>query len=227
MPRTSFIAAMVSELTWRKVIAMQGFLVVFTAYRFFPYVPPPGAAVVSEVMGFNLLIATLFANEAVNRGTRPLIVYPVSLLCAAILTGFLQWHLRAPFHLSLRVDDLDPRAWHKKYQHMVLITLDTILFGSCVMLVYVSRLRELACVQLARDAELLRAQTERELNRSRFAAIQMRLDPEQIVDQLRHLRYLYQSGKADAEQELDVLVRELRRRTLAVPAPVSSEAAAR
>jgi hypothetical protein len=108
---------------------------------------------------------------------------------------------------------------------MVLIALDTILFGSCVMLVYVSRLRELACVQLARDAELLRAQTERELNRSRFAAIQMRLDPEKIVDQLRHLRYLYESGKADAEQELDVLVRELRARTNAVAAPAMSEAA--
>jgi hypothetical protein len=99
MSRTSFIGAMVSELTWRKVIAMQGFSVVFVAYRFFPVMPPPGAAVVSEVMGFNVLIATLFANEAVNRGIRPLIVYPASLLCAAILSGTAQWYLRAPLHL--------------------------------------------------------------------------------------------------------------------------------
>jgi hypothetical protein len=172
-----------------------------------------------------VLIATLFANEAVNRGVRPLIVYPASLLCAAILAGIVQWYLRAPLHLLLLVDDLDPKASHKKYGHMVLIALDTVLFGSCVMLVYVSRLRELACVQLARDAELLRAQAERELNRSKFAAMQMRLDPEQIVDQLRHLRYLYQSGKADAEQELDVLVRELRTRTHSVAATEMSEAA--
>jgi hypothetical protein len=225
MSRTSFLGAMVSELTWRKLIAMQGFLVVQAAYRFFPVMPPPGGIVVGEVMGINVLIAILFANEAVNRGTHPLIVYPASLLCAAILTGIMQWYLRAPLHLSLLVDDLDPRASNKKYGHMVLIALDTILFGSCVMLVYVSRLRELACVQLARDAELQRAQTERELNRSKFAAIQMRLDPEQIVDQLRHLRYLYQSGKADAEQELDVLVRELRTRTHSVAAPGASEAA--
>ena len=225
MSRTSFTAAMISELTWRKMIAMQGFVMLFAAYRFFPVMPPPGAAVVGEVMGINVLIATLFANEAVNRGTRPLIVYPASLLSAAILTGIAQWYLRAPLHLLLLTDDLDPKASHIKYGHMVLIALDTVLFGSCVMLVYVSRLRELACVQLARDAELLRAQTERELNRSKFAAMQMRLDPEHIVHQLRHLRYLYQSGKAEAEQELDALVRELRTRTHAVAAPGMSQAA--
>jgi len=94
-----------------------------------------------------------------------------------------------------------------------------------MMSVYVRRLRELACVQSARDAELLRAQTERELNRSKFATMQMRLDPARIVDQLRHLRYLYQSGKAEAEQELDELVRELRTRTHAAAAQGTSQAA--
>jgi hypothetical protein len=223
MFRTSFIRAVVSELTWGKVIAMHGLLLVWLVYRFFPDVPPLAALVVNELMAINLLLAILVARETVNRGIHPMISFPAALVCAAILSGVLQWYVRRLFHLDLLQDDLDPSSLQRKYGHMIVIALDTILYGTCVMLVYVSRLRELACVQLARDAELRRTQMGRELTRSKLAATRMRLDPEQIIDELRHLRYLYQRGAPDAERQLDKLVAELRTRTRnALAAPTGS-----
>ena len=80
MWRTFFIRAALAELTWGKVIAMHGLLLLWTEYRFIPNWPPPAAWLVNEVVAVNLLFAILFAREAVKRGLRPMIAFPASLV---------------------------------------------------------------------------------------------------------------------------------------------------
>jgi hypothetical protein len=234
--RSSFLPAVLRELTWGKVIAAQAIAVVWHLYRYvetryFPEMPLPASyqlsgLVIQEFTAFSLLLGTLCAREAVRRGARDWAAYPTALLIAAAFTGIAQWYVRHWLGWMVMVDINPYSPGARKWGHMLYIGIDTLVYGAFVMLAYVSRQREIHCVKLAQAVELERTDMERELARSRLAAVNARIEPHLILAQLARLKQLYEAAMPQAERELDELVQQLRARTasaaLARPAPAAS-----
>jgi hypothetical protein len=115
--------------------------------------------------------------------------------------------------MTVAMDDYDPEHPFRRYGHMLVIGSQFLLTGTCFLLVYTNRVREVECILLTRAAQLRRARIERELAQSEFITVQTRLDPEQIHVDLLRLRDLYAHRAPTAESELDALVQSLRQRT--------------
>jgi hypothetical protein len=228
LPATvSYLRAVGALLTWRMLLLAQTLAVAQGLYAtlsiYINLVPGRDLGVlihfatvglVINEVGINcVVLATLCAYVAVRRGANGWLVYPVALLVASAFGGFAQWPARDAFHMRVAMDDYDPQHPFRRYGHMLVIGSQFLLTGTCFLLVYTNRVREVECILLARAAQLRRARIERELAQSEFITVQTRLDPEQIHVDLQRLRDLYTHRAPESESELDALVQSLRQRT--------------
>jgi hypothetical protein len=223
----SYLRSVAALLTWRRLLLAQVLAVAQGLYStvsvYINLVPGRdfGALIhfakvgllINEI-GINcVVLATLCAYVAVRRGANGWFVYPIALLLASGFGGFAQWPARDAFHMRVGMDDYDPQHPFRRYGHMLVIGSQFLLTGTCFLLVYTNRAREVECILLTRTAQLRRARIERELAQSEFITVQTRLDPEQIHVDLQRLRDLYARQAPEAESELDALVQSLRQRT--------------
>jgi hypothetical protein len=228
MPATvSYLRSVAALLTWRRVLLAQVLAVAQGLYStvsiYINLVPGRdlGALVhfakvgllINEIGINGVVLAVLCAYAAVRRGANGWLVYPIALLLASGFGGFAQWPARDAFHMRVAMDDYDPQHPFRRYGHMLVIGSQFLLTGTCFLLVYTNRAREVECILLTRAAQLRRARIERELSQSEFITVQTRLDPEQIHLDLQRLRDLYAHRAPEAESELDALVQSLRQRT--------------
>jgi hypothetical protein len=226
-PKESYLRAVAAQLTWRRILLAQVVAVAQGLYNTLTvliYLVPNrtlGAVIhfatvgilINEI-GINCVVfATLCAYVAVRRGANGWWAYPVALLLASGFGGFAQWPARDAFHMRVTMDDYDPQHPFRRYGHMLVVGSQFLLTGTCFLLVYTNRAREVECILLTRAAQLRRARIERELAQSELITVQTRLDPEQIHLDLQRLRDLYIHRSPQAESELDALVQSLRQRT--------------
>ncbi|HTC44614.1 MAG TPA: hypothetical protein VK696_06140 [Steroidobacteraceae bacterium] len=225
--KVSYLQSVAALLTWRMVLVAQALAIAQGLYStlsiYINLVPGRnfGALIhfatvgllINEI-GINCVVfATLCAYAAVRRGANGWLVYPVALLFASGFGGFAQWPARDAFHMRVAMDDYDPEHPFRRYGHMLVVGSQFLLTGTCFLLVYTNRAREVECILLTRAAQLRRARIERELAQSELITVQTRLDPEQIHLDLQRLRDLYIHRSPQAESELDALVQSLRQRT--------------
>jgi hypothetical protein len=227
--RQPFLQAVLSELTWRKFAIAQGVALAFFFYHYFDLATAPAAPprlsflwstfILAELSTLSIFAAAMCAMEAVHRGVSAWIIFPSVILLASVFTGVTQWYIRDAFRLQVVADDYDPLKPHRRYGHMLIVALYTSIYGACIMLVYVDRMREIEWVLAARNAELRRTQIERELMYSNLLAVRARIEPEQVIVDLARIQDLYARKSPEAERALDELVQELRARTLAAAPP--------
>jgi hypothetical protein len=224
-----YARAIVAELTRSKVIATQVIALSLSLYRYLEFRLASGSVpssfigssvVITELETCSVFFLTLCALEATRRGTSGWLAYPLALSIASLFSGSAQWHVRNALHFSVLSDD--HTAPHLRHGHMANIALETSIFGVCFMLAYINRAREVEWALLARAAELRRMQLERDLTHSELAAISARLDPEQVLKDLRRLQSLYASAAPAAAEELNTFVEALRKRAAASAAPQES-----
>lgn len=219
----NFVRAVLRNITWKRLLMVQ---IVGIGWHLFHYIDGITAAdlhlpltwhlsglVIQEFTVLSMLFGAFAAREAVNRGAAEWAAYPLALLTASFFTGVGQWYVRhwLSFKVIVDLNDYTPAA--RKWGHMLYIGVDTFVYGAFVMLVFANWQRQIRYVKLVQAAELHRAQIERELSRSKLAAMNARVDPDWLLAQLKYLRALYESAKPAAERELDLLVRQLRLKT--------------
>jgi hypothetical protein len=218
-----FVQAVLQEFTWPRLLTMQLLVLILVAMHVATLPSTPGAnsslsflvsAVIIAEFEFNsALLAAVCGHEAVRRGGRAWLVYPLVMIAAALFAVSGQWEVRSPFQLRVAIDDWDPSAPFRRYGHMLIMASETLAYAATITLVYTNRKRELDCVVLARMADLRRAQLERDLTTADLASVQARIDPEQMIRSLVMLQRLYQQCSPLAEPKLDELVGDLRART--------------
>jgi hypothetical protein len=219
---TSPVRAVLREITWRRVLVAQIITLTWLTFRYINtrYFPPEqlpdtfilSGLVIDELTAMVLLLGIYAGREATLRGVSSLLAYLAPLLVAGVFVGVSQYYLRHLFGFHLVVDDLPMAdAMMRKQFNMLYIGLDTVIYGAFVLLVYTNREYELDCVQKMREAELERANVERELTHARLADAQARLDPQVILPELAHIKRLYEAESPTAEPALNALAQRLRR----------------
>jgi hypothetical protein len=218
-----FIRAVLRELTWKRLVfahllGLASHLLHFvdTLAPGTPLVPLTwhlSGLVIQEFTILSLLIGILAASEAVRRGARDWVAYPVALLLASAITGIGQWYVRhwLGFEVLVDLNSYTPAA--RRWGHMLYIGIDTFVYGAFVMLVFANWQRHIRYVRLMQDAELRRAELGREISRSRLATFNAHIEPAWLHTQLDRLRSLYDALNPAAEAELDLLVAQLRAKT--------------
>jgi hypothetical protein len=218
-----FARAVLRRITFRNVLMAQvgatALNVLRTIELWGPHAPvnlPLSGLLITTLDAQCVLLALICADEAVRRGARRALAYPLTLLAATLCASVTQWYLRAWLGLFTVVNKPGVPAVIQKTQ-MLAVAIEVIVFGTLVMLVYLKRQQGMQILERARLAELSRAQTERRLIEARLAAAQASIDPQVLFDRLAHVRELYVQGSSAAEQSLEALIQELRARRLTDP----------
>jgi hypothetical protein len=218
--RQPIMRVVLRQVTWRRILLVQPIALVWLVFRivnthFFPPARLPPTFVISgiiidELTVIGLLLAILWAREAAHRGRSTLAAYAAPLVIVSLLVGFTQYYVRQWAGVQLIVDVDDPTAIRRKWFNMTYIALDTLIYGAFIMVTFVGREREKECVEQMRQVTLQRAELESELARSRLTELQARLDPQRVLAELAHIRTLYETESANAEESLDALAQDLR-----------------
>jgi hypothetical protein len=211
-----FVRAVLRRVTLRKVLMAQVAATALNTLRFIefwgPQMPasfPLSGFVITTLDAQCVLLALLCADEAVRRGARRALAYPLALMTATLCASVAQWYIRAWLGLFTVVNKPGVPSVVQKTQ-MLAVATEVIVFGALVMLVYLKRQRAMQTLERARLAELSRAQTERRLIEARLTAAQAYIDPQVLFDRLAQVGELYVLGSPAADVSLESLIQVLR-----------------
>jgi hypothetical protein len=230
-----FVRAAAASVTWRKLAYVQLLGLMWALVRTFEapasQAPPhhlAGLIIISSLGALFITLATLGADEAVNRGVAARLAYPIGLLLAVLLSSILQWYMRDWLDI-LPLEHTMPLA-RERLLRIAVAVIDVGGIGGIGMLVYVNRRAANRILAGVQDAERERVQGERRLVESRLAAAQAQVDPQALCTVLAGIGARYQAGAPDAHEHLESLIQELRgalARTIAVDNTVDNAVAAR
>ena len=232
LPRIGFAAAVLAELTWRRILMALALGLVLSVLRDAQnsaHSPPNFAlsSVVITVLGSQIvLLAALICDEAIKRGASDWLTYLVLLVAASILTTFGQWYVRGWLHLYTVANQPGVPMPFQRMQ-MIYVACDVFVFGGFAMLAYVNRRSAQRILDGISGAELRRVQIERQLTESRLAAARAHIDPRLLFDSLAEIRNLYSSADPQAEEKMDQLIRRLQATVTGMPALSESRSAVR
>jgi hypothetical protein len=203
----SFARAVLSALTWRKVLVMLAI-----AYLM-PLIWLAGGSsmrvvrvVVVGLCAIGNLLVALCADEMVKRGVRPRRLYPLAVFSALLVNCAIAGiaHLVAEFG----VFNVPP---NRQWLGVLVFAIDSSLWGTFAVFVYVnSRITE-RMARGIRDVEARRLRLESELVESRLAAAQARVDPQMLFGALAEVRDKLSADESDADTHLAALIQRLRR----------------
>ena len=210
-----FVRAVAATVTWRKVAYVQLLGLTWALVRIFevPASQAPahwvaGSIILSSLGALFITLATLAADEAVNRGVAARRAYPIGLLLAVLVSSILQWYLRDWLDI-LPLEHTMPLA-RERLLRIALAVIDVGGIGGIGMLAYANRRTANRILEGVQDAERERVQAERRLVESRLAAAQAQLDPGALCKVLAGIGARYQSGAPNAHESLESLIQELR-----------------
>jgi hypothetical protein len=200
----SFMRAVLSALTWRKVLVMLA-----VGYSMPLIGLAEGSSMrVARVLAVglcaigNLLIA-LCADETVKRGARLRRLYPLALLSVLLVN----YAIAAIAHFAVGFGPVNGREW----LGLLAFGIDSSLWGSFAVFVYVnSRITE-RMAQGVREVEMRRLRLETELVESRLAAAQAQVNPQMLLGALADVRRRLSVDAPDADEQLAALIQRLRR----------------
>ena len=147
------------------------------------------------------LIATLCAEEAVRRGMRVRVAFPVALVCASVL-GSLIWTMLW-FDLS----------WRRERSVVLFVVENTTQlgrWGALGMFVYCNRVSAERVLQHVRQAQMKRVRVERDLIRARLEAARAQIDAPALFAELASIRDSLRRNEPQAAVALDDLTQRLR-----------------
>lgn len=210
-----FVRAVAATVTWRKLAYVQLLALMWAVVRTFEApasrAPPhhmAGLLIISSLGALFIMLATLAADEAVNRGVAARRAYPIGLLLAVLLSSILQWHLREWLDI-LPLEHTLPLA-RERLLRIAVAVIDVGGIGGIGMLVYVNRRTANRILAGVQDAERERVQVERRLVESRLAAAQAQIDPQALCTVLAGIGARYESGAPNAHEHLESLIQQLR-----------------
>lgn len=162
-------------------------------------------ALMHLAMALCLLPATLLADDAVDRGSPPLLAYAAAVLGGTLAATLLQSALVAP----LPAGDVGPLL-RILPQHPMARYLEFLLWGAIVVAVYANRRRAQAAAARLQALQLRRTQAQQRVLSSQLLALQARVEPRFLFNTLALVRDLYEVDRGRAAAMLDDLIVYLR-----------------
>lgn len=157
----------------------------------------------------NLLVA-LVADEVARRGVALRLVYPLAMVsvllinCAiAEVAHWTQWYAGEAFNPQ-------PLPAALRWTAVLRFGLDQSLWGVFALFVYLNRRIAERMLQGIRETQLRRVRLERQLVESRLAAAQAQVDPQMLFGALAEVRGKLSAGAPEANEQLDLLIHQLR-----------------
>jgi hypothetical protein len=201
-------------ITWRRLMILQalGQLAIYLESReqhlFGTWMGHPSAGYVSMALSVFLLVPiALLSDEAVKRGAKPKIAYPIAVTLtvpvAIVATALTQ-------HVYLSVFGLPPGTPNLFWQSSIEASVHMYIYGAFGMLVFMNQRTADRMLENFRNSELRRAQLERQLVESRLATAEAQIDPTMLFEQLAEIRLGFKSGGERAEVQLTELIQTLR-----------------
>ena len=130
---------------------------------------------IETLLATTLVLGVLVADALVDRGASRVLVYAVTIVAATALAAWLQWIFRSM--LDLRVMSSMPGVPHDvSVTQPLLVFLEAGVSNALLMFVYVNRRTTLRALSRMYDAQLARAQTQRQTFESKLQAMQARVD---------------------------------------------------
>lgn len=222
----SLLGAVWAQITWRKLLAIEGIAGVVGILRWFelqqyhlPAFLLAGSAFNLMIGALLLLIAALCADELVNRGARPRVAYSLALLTASAVTAVAEWYARLWFGPAGMPTNL-------MAQQMAIAFVDIASYGGIGVLAYANRRTADRILENMRRAELKRVRLERQLIESRLATTQAQMDPNMLFATLGEIRDDMQRAAPGADGKLDGLIQRLRTALTKTVVASGTEAAA-
>lgn len=154
-----------------------------------------------------IILAVLFADEAVALGARRWLAYLTALFVACVIAAWAPRELCAWLGWQTFLSTSPPLVRETEPWRLF---LSFMLYGGMAIPVYVNRRTARLAADRLRVAELARAQSRRRTLESRLQALQARVEPQFLFNTLAQVRELYERDPALAARLLDDLIAYLR-----------------
>lgn len=203
----SFMRAVLSALTWRKVLVMLavGYSMPLIGLAEGSSMRVARVVVVGLCAIGNLLVA-LCADETVKRGLQLRRLYPLALLSVLVVNCAIA--VIAHFAFKFGSTNL-PLA--RQWLGLLVFGIDSSLWGTFALFVYVNSRVTQRMAQGVREVEGRRLRLEAEIVESRLAAAQAQIDPQMLLGALAEVRRKLSVNAPDADTQLAALIQRLRR----------------
>jgi hypothetical protein len=223
----SIANAVWARLTWPWILAAQavGFAVALVDSLMMRdqklQIPIPMVEVhfiACSLMALIIVPATLWADEAVRRGARPIRAYALALVSSVaialsistligachLVNGHIQFYMSAELAKS---PDGRSRPLSLTYCQDA---LNFLLYGGLPLLFHANRQAARRILERLRNVEAQRTRLERQLLESRLAAAEAQMDPVMLLASLAEIKGDFERSAPEADTKLANLIRKLR-----------------
>jgi len=213
----NWLRALARRVTWRVPAGALGLGILFNGLRVLeisgadarPDNVYVATAVMQTVAALFVILATLAADEAVERGVRRAIAYPIAVITGCALAAFAQVHVRSWFDLRLETDVIDLPPEVLSLQPLV-VFFELSIWAAIGVSLYVSHRGARRAAATRHATEVQRAFAQRRVFETRLCVLQARVEPGFLLDVLGHVRELSRSDLVAGERMLDALIDYLR-----------------
>ena len=157
-----------------------------------------------------VLLATLAADEAVDRGAKRLTAYGAAVVLGCAIAALAQFQAHRWLHWPTR-PELQGAA--HAYVHLVQplsVFLEYLLWCAIVVTVYVNRRTALRASAHLKATQAERARSQRRMLESRLQALQARVEPQFLFGTLKEVQQRYDVDPVQGSRMLDDLIVYLR-----------------
>ncbi len=205
-----FVRSTLHTVTWRLLLAAQAFGGTLGLFR---YLEARGHGASPHLLAARLChevpaalfmtLAACAANEAVVRGWPVRRAFALALACAAAASVLVQMQLGSWL-------GAEPAGSRARLAFALASFVGACLYWGMAILVFLNRRSAARMLAGVRNAELERMRLERRVIDSSLASAEAQIDPPLVLKRLAHIRGLYDTGRPDADEQLEALIADLR-----------------
>lgn len=157
------------------------------------------------LMAYCVMLATLVADEAVDRGAGRLRAYGWAVIAGSAVAAMAQWQVQRWLPWGADAGSLlTPIA------QAASVFLEYLLWVAIIVMVYANRRTALLASARMNAAQVQRAELQRRMLESKLQSLQARVEPEFLFGTLLQMRELYDLNPAQGAQMADDLIVYLR-----------------
>jgi LytS/YehU family sensor histidine kinase len=160
------------------------------------------------LMAYGVMLATLIADEAIDRGAKPLGAYGRAVITGCAVAAVVQLLVQRWLALGADADVAGNALIH--IAQAASVFLEYLLWAAIIVMVYANRRTALLALARMNAVQVQRAELQRRVLESQLQALQARVEPQFLFGTLVQMRELYDFNPAQGAQMADDLIAYLR-----------------
>ena len=157
-----------------------------------------------------VLLATLAADEAVDRGAKRLSAYGAAIVLGCAIAALVQFQAHRWLQWPTRLDLQRSVHTHVDLAQPLSVFLEYLLWCAIIVTIYVNRRTELQASGRLKAMQAERARSQRRMLESRLQALQARVEPQFLFGTLKEVQRRCDIDPAQGNRMLDDLIVYLR-----------------